>query len=127
MRNTKNSIHTPTSSMCVCVCRLAIVPFGFPIIICFHCTVTMCSIVHLHTFAPHTPQLGDFCVVLCFVTFFAHFSLNDSLADNSVVSLSMCLCAIIFYLVEIGFRPEPNTFKRVKENDNNNYNQPSFL
>lgn len=58
------------------------------------------GIVHLHTFAP---QLGNFYVVLCFVTFSAHFSPNRSLADNSVVSRSACVCESLFTLSKLAF------------------------
>lgn len=98
----KFSSHTNEPAY-VCVCRLAIVPLGFPIIICFHCTecVAYSSFAHVRT----APQLGDFRVVLCFVTFSPFLSLNSSLADNPVVFRSVRVCVVLasFTLSKLAF------------------------
>lgn len=122
MRNTENSIHTPTSrGPCVSIGDRAIW-FSDYYLFSLHpvsesvCACEYSSFAHVRT----TPQPGDFCVVLCFVTFGPFLSLNSSLADNSVVSLVPYVYVVlgVFYLVKIGFQPEPNRF---------NNNRPSFL
>lgn len=111
------------AGLCVCVdwrsCHLVfrlLFVFIAPSV-CLWVCVAYSSFAHVRT----TPQLGDFRVVLCFVTFSPFLSLNSSLADNSVVFRSIrvrcCCCTRVFYLVKIGFQPEPNRFRRVKENE----------